>query len=207
MSNNNLSNLIEDEHQIASLLIRWGHARDSDDWETLARCFHDDATIHISWISGPAKDFIARSQVMATARKPGDHNKHVISGPWIRVNGDHAFSRCHVNLYIRTTIDGHEFDLQSWFRFFDLLEKRDNAWRIVKRTAVYEKDRLDPVDPRGTPKDFFTGIDLSAFPASAKFLCYRQLRSGRPPSTDIISAHSDKDRALRDEGERWLENV
>jgi SnoaL-like domain len=46
MVNNNLSTLIEDDHQIASLLIRWGYARDSDDWETLAGCFHDDATIH-----------------------------------------------------------------------------------------------------------------------------------------------------------------
>jgi SnoaL-like domain len=148
MSNNNLSTLIEDEHQIASLLIRWGHARDSNDWETLAGCFHDDATIHISWISGSAKDYIARSRAMAAARKPGEHSKHLISGPWIRVNRDHVFSRCHVNLYIRAVMDGHEFDVQSWLRFFDLLEKRDNVWRIVKRTAVYEKDRLEPVDPR-----------------------------------------------------------
>jgi len=51
--------------------------------------------------------------------------------------------------------DGREVDLQSWMRFFDLLERRDGGWRIVKRTAVYEKDRLDPVDPRSIPKDFF----------------------------------------------------
>jgi SnoaL-like domain len=207
MSNNNLSTLIEDEHQIASLVMRWGHARDSDDWETLAGCFHDDATIHISWISGPAKDFIARSRAMAAARKPGDHTKHLISGPWIRVNQDRAFSRCHVNFYIRATIDGHEFDLQSWFRFFDLLERRDNLWRILKCSAVYEKDRLEPVDPRGVPKEFFLDMDLSQFPASAKFLCYWQLRSGRPPSTRIVSVYSDEERALREEGEMWLENA
>jgi hypothetical protein len=207
MANNNLSALVEDEHQIASLLIRWGHARDSDDWETLAGCFHDDGTIRISWISGPAKDYIARSRAMAAARKPGEHSKHLISGPWIRVNRDRAFSRCHANLYIRTTIDGHEFDLQSWFRFFDLLERRDNVWRIVKRTAVYEKDRMEPVDPRGVSKDFLNDMDLSAFPASAKFLSYWQLRSGRSPSTNIISVYSDEERALREEGETWLENA
>src|SRR4029434_2235594 len=206
MAKNNLSTLTEDEHQIASLLIRWGHARDSYDWETLAGCFHDDATIHISWISGSAKDYIARSRAMAAARKPGEHAKHLISGPWIRVSGDRAFSRCHANLYVRATITGHEFDLQSWIRFFDLLEKKDNVWRIVKRTAVYEKDRLEPVDPRGVPKDFFDDMELSGFPASAKFLCYWQLRSGRSPSTDIISAYSDKERALRTEGEVWLKN-
>jgi hypothetical protein len=152
MVNNNLSTLTEDEHQIASLLIRWGHARDSDDWETLAGCFHDDARIHISWISGPAKDYIARSRVMAAARKSGEHAKHLISGAWIQVNQDRAFTRCHANLYVRTTIKGHECDLQSWIRFFDLLKKNDDVWRIVKRTAVYEKDRLEPVDPRGVPK-------------------------------------------------------
>jgi hypothetical protein len=144
---------------------------------------------------------------MAAARKPGEHSKHLISGPWIRVNRDRAFSRCHANLYIRTTIDGHEFDLQSWFRFFDLLERRDNVWRIVKRTAVYEKDRMEPVDPRGVSKDFLNDMDLSAFPASAKFLSYWQLRSGRSPSTNIISVYSDEERALREEGERWLENA
>jgi SnoaL-like domain len=207
MINNNLATLIEDEHQIASLLVRWGHARDSDDWETLAGCFHDDATIRISWISASAKDYIARSRAMAAARKTGEHAKHLISGPWIRVNRDRAFSRCHANLYVRTTIDGREFDLQSWIRFFDLLERRDGVWRIVKRTAVYEKDRVEPVDPRGIPNNFFDDMELSAFPASAKFLCYWQLRSGRSPSTDnIISVYSDKERELREEGERWLEN-
>jgi hypothetical protein len=207
MANNNLSGSIEDEHQIASLLVRWGHARDSDDWETLAGCFHDDATIHISWISGLAKDFVARSRTMAAARKPGDHIKHVISGPWIRVNRHRALSWCHANLYIRTTIDGHEFDLQAWARFFDLLERRESMWRIVKRTAVYEKDRMEPVDPRGVPEDFFVNMDLSAFPASAKFLCYWLQRNGFSPSVNVISVYSDKERALREEGERWLENA
>jgi hypothetical protein len=63
---------------------------------------------------------------MATARKPGTHIKHVISGPWVRINRDRAFSRCHVTLYERTILDGHEFDLQSWMRFFDRLERRDD---------------------------------------------------------------------------------
>ena len=204
MVSDNLSRSIEDDHQIAGLLVRWGHARDSDDWETLAGCFHDDATIHISWISGSAKDYIARSRAMAAARKPGEHAKHLISGPWIQVNQNRAYTRCHANLYIRTSIKGHDCDLQSWLRFFDLLEKRDDIWRIVKRTAVYEKDRLESVDPRGLPKDFFEDMQLSAFPASAKVLSYWQLCSGRSPSNKIISVYSDEERALINEGERWL---
>ena len=92
MSNADLTTLTQDEHEIASLLIRWGHARDSDDWETLSACFQEDATIHLSWISGPARDFVARSRAMAAARKPGTHLKQVISGPYGSLSTETAHS-------------------------------------------------------------------------------------------------------------------
>ena len=207
MSTTDLVGSTQDEHEISRLLIRWGHARDSGDWQTLSACFHDGATIHLSWISGSARDFVARSRAMAGVRKSGTHMKHVTSGSWIQVNRDRAFSRSHVTLFARTFIDRHEFDLQSWFRFFDLLERRNGVWGIVKRTAVYEKDRIDPVDPRGVPKDLFAEMDLSAYPQSAKFLCYDLIHSGLSPSTAIVSVYSDEEQALRQEGETWLENL
>ena len=193
-----------DEHEISGLLVRWGHARDSDDWDALAACFHDDATIHISWISAPASEFITRSRELAAKRKPGSHTKHLIAVPWIRVNGDRAFSRCHVNLYIRADIGGHEFDVQSWFRFFDLLEKRGGAWRIVTRTAVYEKDRIDPVDPGGVPDQLLADMDFSGLPRAARHLCYLQQAAGRPTVTKVVSVYSDEEAALREAGEKWL---
>jgi hypothetical protein len=48
-------------------------------------------------------------------------------------------------------------------------------------------------------------MDLSVFPASAKFLCYFLARNGHSPSTNIISVYSDEERALREEGEVWIE--
>ena len=193
-----------DEHEIAALLFRWGHARDGDEWEVLAACFHDDATIHISWISAPAVEFIARSRELAARRKPGFHTKHLITGPWIRLNGERAFSRCHVNLYIRADIGGHQFDVESWFRFFDLLEKRDGVWRFATRTAVYEKDRMDPVDPHTVPDQLLAGMDFSAFPETAKHLCYLQNLSGRPAVSGIVSVYSDEEAALKQTCETWL---
>ena len=130
--------------------------------------------------------------------------KHVISGPWIRINQNRAFTRCHANLYVRITMDGYQFDLQSWIRFFDLVERRNDAWRIVKRTGIYEKDRLEPVDPRGVPNDFFSDMDLSLFPQSAKFLYYWAKRVGLTSSTSVISVYSNEERALREESEVWL---
>ena len=194
------------EHQIHNLLIRWGHARDSEDWSTLAECFHDDATIHLSWISGSANDFIAASKTMSINRKPGTHMKHVISGPWIRVHKNRAFSRCHSHILIRINLDGYEFDLQSWLQFYDLLEFKNESWRIVKRTAVYEKDRLDLVNPIGNSKDLFADMDLSAFPESAKFLCYMIQKSGGTPSDNIITVNSKEEQLLKEESEEWLKD-
>ena len=50
-------------------------------------------------------------------------------------------------------------------------------------------------------------MDLSAYPAAAKFLCYSLVRTGHSPSTDLISVYSDEERALREESEGWLENA
>ena len=32
-------------------------------------------------------------------------------------------------------------------RFYDFLEKREGRWDLVLRQPIYEKDRMDPVDP------------------------------------------------------------
>ena len=204
MSDDPRRQAVQDEQEIAGLLIRWGHARDCDDWDTLAACFHDDATIHISWISAPAREFVARSKAIAAQRPAGSHTKHLITGPWIQVSGDRAFSRCHVNLYVRAAIGGHAVDVEAWFQFFDLLDRRDGVWRIAKRTGVYEKDRLDPVDPRAIPDEFPDDKDLSPYPASAKHLCYLQEQMGRPTVADIVSIYSAEEDALRETGARWL---
>ena len=204
MSDTSDTQVALDRQLIGEILVRWGHARDADDWDTLAGCFHNDATIHISWISDTAKNFITRSADMATERQPGDHNKHYIGGPWVIVSGDRAFSRCHVDLLARVTIDGVQFDSETWSRFFDHFEKRDGKWGIVKRTAVYEKDRLDAVEPHNMPADFFDGIDLSEYPETCKFLCFRLQKRGRTPMKNILSVYSDEEKALKAEGERWV---
>ena len=35
-------------------------------------------------------------------------------------------------------------------RFYDFLEQRDGRWGIVLRQPIYERDRLDPIDPAAT---------------------------------------------------------
>jgi len=140
-----------DERAIERLLYRWAHARDFDDWSALADCFHDGATIHIAAISGTARDYVAQSRTLAARRTPGATSKHIVSAPLIEVCDDRAFSICHATLYIRRMVGGVEVDIESFMRFFDLIERRAERWAIVKRTGVYEKDRISAVDPAGFP--------------------------------------------------------
>ena len=57
-------------------------------------------------------------------------------------------------------------------RFYDFLEKRRGHWGLVLRQPIYEKDRLDPVDPAAAPK-----LDkklLASFPEGYRHLAYLQ---------------------------------
>jgi hypothetical protein len=204
MSDEVAARAFEDELEIQRLLFRWAHARDYDDWDALSACFHAGATIHIAWISGPAEDYVARSRAQARRRSPGAHAKHVIAAPVIDVAGDRGFSICHATLYVRRPVGGVEVDIESWLRFFDLLERRQGRWGIVKRTGAYEKDRISPVDPAGFPDGFWDGIDLSRFPPAKRFLCAAQVKNGAPPGDDFVSVHSAEEAALYAEGGRWL---
>ena len=65
-----------DELEIDRVVTAWEFARDHGDWEVLDACFHDDATIHISWYFGKATEFIERSKKMLAEIRTGEHGKH-----------------------------------------------------------------------------------------------------------------------------------
>jgi len=61
-------------------------------------------------------------------------------------------------------------------RFYDFLEKRSGRWGIVRRQPIYEKDRMDPVDPSASLK-----LDpdlLGSFPEGYRHLAYLQTKLG-----------------------------
>jgi hypothetical protein len=196
---------IADEHEIDSVLSAWAFARDCGDWDILSNCFQPDATINISWFSGPAADFVERSKGMLAEFKPGEHGKHQIGRARIKVEGDRATSECHVQLLRRVVGDPFDFDAITWGRFFDLFEKReDGVWCIHRRTMVYEKDRLDPVNPADVPAGFFEALDLSAFPPACQVLCYRLSLVGRAPMDNIVQVGSEAEAQLKKDAVDWL---
>ena len=99
-------NQVNDVHEIDRVSTTWGYSRDYGDWISLNNCFHPDATINISWFSGPANEFIERSKIMLSEFKPGEHSKHQIGRARIQVEGDRATCECHVEL-LRRVVPPH----------------------------------------------------------------------------------------------------
>lgn len=178
--------------------------RDAGDWKRLAQCFHPDAQVTTSWFSGSAREFAEQSKNMMEGHHPTDTQRHMISDPRVALKGHRAVCEYYVILYQGRTLDGYEFDFQTWSVTLDLFEKRDGAWRICKRSNIYEKDRMDPHIPGSVPQSYFDQLDLSRYPAAIRYHCYRNERSSGHPPKNLILKGSPEEKAARNEAEEWL---
>ena len=189
---------MSDRDEIVQVIQTWGFARDEGDWEALARTFHPDGTITVSWFSGRFADFIEASREMRKTRRGG---KHDIGGSRIEVCGNRALAETNVKIMGRRVLHGVECDSIAWGRFIDFFERRDR-WAICRRAAVYEKDRIDPV-VAGTPIAF-DAERLAAMPAAYRFLAYSLSLGGFPVSNDLPTDDSPALEQLRRDGIAWL---
>ncbi|NIB43402.1 nuclear transport factor 2 family protein [Pseudomaricurvus alkylphenolicus] len=198
---------LQDRRLIEELVFRWALARDSDDWEALSECFHDGADIRISWIQAPAETFLSRSKEMAENRPLGMHMKHLICNNWIETNGARGFSRCNAVLLIRDHFEGVWFDFEGHFRFFDRVEKRNNVWRIVNRTAVYDKDVINPNTPAPGATLPWNDEVVKDFPPQAKYLYWWFAVRGVTCDPQLITAYSEEEAQLHAQCRHWINNL
>ena len=135
-----------EEFRIRQLVEKWAMTRDAGDWAGFASVWHEDGWMTATWFQGPAADFIRASQDGFDA---GVNILHFLGGSRCEVTGDRAVAQTKMTIQQRATVHGITADVTCTGRFYDFLEKRDGAWGIVRRQPIYEKDRLDPVDPGG----------------------------------------------------------
>jgi hypothetical protein len=193
-----------DHAAVAQVVANWAAWRDRPDWARLATCFHEDGTIAVSWYSGPHERFIAECQRMGREAKPGESTRHFFGLPWAEAAGDRAVAETSAVVQIRARIDGAEVDIHSWLRFSDFLERRRGVWRIARRVAVYDKDRMDPVVPDAGFAERYRAIDFSGRPATARHLCWFLASRGRTISKALVEAKSSGEAALRADAAAWL---
>ena len=201
------TSLAIEEAAVCKVRRVWAFSRDRGDWEVLRACFHPDATITVAWYSGPASGFIERSMAMAQTRRPEEHHKHWLGNMRADVKGARAVLETDAMVLIRETIDEHLFDYCSHLRFYDVVEKRDGVWRLLKASCIYEKDRLDPVVPGAVPASFYAAVDPTGSEPGFAFMRFRQMKKGRAVPSGIVIAGTPAEVALRDEARSWLSGI
>ena len=188
----------EEKLAIAEAVQNWAFARDFGNWNRLRALFHPDGVMTSTRFTGPAEDFIAFAAKNKTSR-----TTHFMGGTSARVNGNKAIAESRMILMTRTTLDGIEVDVTCYGRFYDRFVKHDGAWCILRRNAIYEKDRIEPVRPGIALK--LDETELSRFPEGYRYLAYVQSRGGSKVDLGLPTPRSPALEQLYREGSQWLE--
>jgi hypothetical protein len=190
----------DDRLLIRELVENWALWRDAGDWERFATVWHDDGFMMATWFQGPAPDFI---RVSREGFERGVSILHFLGGFTADVAGERAIAQTKMTISQRAELDGVAVDVVCTGRFYDFLERRDGRWGIVLRQPIYEKDRLDPIDPSAKLK-----LDdelLSQFPDGYRHLAYVQTAAGFDVKRDMPGLIGPEVELLYRRGAAWLD--
>ena len=188
-----------DRLAIRDLVENWVVWRDAGDWERFATVWHEEGWMSATWFQGPARDFIRVSQ---EGFAKGVRILHFLGGTSIDLSGDRAIAQTKMTISQRAPVQDVLCDVVCTGRFYDFLEKRQGKWGIVRRQPIYEKDRIDPVDPAAVLR--LDAQALAALPEGYRHLAYIQELIGYKVKRDmpgLIGAEVEK---LYGEGRAWL---
>jgi hypothetical protein len=188
-----------DKLAIREVVENWVLWRDSADWERFATVWHSDGWMTATWFQGPARDFI---EVSRESFNKGVNILHFLGGWTCEVAGDRAISQVKMTIHQRASLDGVPVDVACIGRFYDFFEKRQGRWAIVRRQPIYEKDRLDPVDPAASLK--LDAKLLSHFPEGYRYLAYLQANNGFNVKQGLPGLRGPAVEKLYAEGKDWL---
>jgi hypothetical protein len=189
-----MSNTLQDRQDIADVMTGWIH-RDLAEWDQLLELFHADGIIEVTWFEGLFSEFVKGSQKMGNS---GFSTKHVIGSPVITFNGDRAIVETNAiiigeNTSLGLGCNGHN-------RFYDLMEKRNGVWRIVKRQSIYDMGNF--TFPVGV-----VDIDqatVAKYPREYAALAYLLEKSGFPVKRLFATKFSQQEHEMKAKGKQWL---
>jgi SnoaL-like domain len=189
----------DDRREIRDLLEDWVVWRDAGLWERFRTVWHDDGRMMATWFQGTADAFIEANR-QGWAR--GVRILHFLGGTSIELAGDRAVAQTKMTISQRATVHDVLCDVVCTGRFYDFLARRDGRWGLVLRQPIYEKDRLDPVDPAARLE--LDPALLARFPAGYRHLAYLQTQVGYDVKEDMPGLDGPETEALYARGAVWL---
>ena len=190
----------DDRRIIRELVENWALWRDARLWDRFRTVWHADGRMMATWFQGSFEEFInANDQGWAR----GVRILHFLGGSAIEVKNYRAIAQTKMTISQRAPVEGVICDVVCTGRFYDFFERRDGRWGLVLRQPIYEKDRLDPVDPSAKPvldQDL-----LERFPEGYRHLAYLQSKIGYKVKPDMPGLEGAQLDALYARGSRWLD--
>lgn len=185
---------------IRRLVEDWVMFRDAGDWDAFERVWHSDGWMTATWFQGPSAEFI---RVSREGFERGVEIAHFLGGHTSEVHADRAIAQTKMKIEQRARIDGVEVDVTCTGRFFDFLSLREGRWGIVRRQPIYERDRLDVVDPGA--RLALDATILGRYPSGYRHLAYIQQAIGYQVVSDLPGNSGHALRKLYSEGHEWLQ--
>jgi hypothetical protein len=186
--------------EIREVVDNWILWRDAADWERFKTVWHPEGWMNATWFQGPAGKFIDMSR---EAFNKGVHILHRNGGFTCEIAGQRAIAQTKMTINQRATMDGVLVDVVCTGRMYDFFEKLNDRWLLRRRQPIYEKDRLDPVDPSIDVK-----LDeqlLARFPEGYRHLGYLQSKIGFNVKLGLPGLRDAAVERLYAEGRAWLE--
>ncbi len=165
----------EDKFAIAELIQSWGVYRDQGKWDALRSTFTPDGHISISWFRGAFEQFVERCKANFAAGHTW--SRHHLFASIVRLDKDRAVAETPVIIRVRQEFKGVPVDLTSCSRFLDRLERHSKGWLIAERAAIYERDRLDPVEASPEYDNLFLAGGAARFPEQYRYMAFRLAHS------------------------------
>ena len=172
-----------DRLAIRELVENWAVWRDAGDWDRFATCWHADGRMEATWCQAPAAEFIRASR---EGWERGVSIGHFLGGHSADIAGDRAVAQTKMTITQRAEVDGVRVDVVCTGRFYDFLERRTGRWAVVLRQPIYERDRMDPVNP--ATRLLLDPALLERFPDGYRHLAYLQTRIGYAVKADMPSS-------------------
>lgn len=185
---------------IREVVENWVVWRDAGDWERFRSVWHKDGRMMATWFQGSADEFIAVSRA---GFEKGVSILHFLGGNSVDIEGRRAVSQTKMTISQRAVVHDVLCDVVCTGRFYDFFEKRRGRWGIVLRQPIYEKDRMDPVDPAAR-----LTLDrklLNRFPEGYRHLAYLQTEIGYKVKPDMPGLKGPEVEALYTRGLAWLD--
>jgi SnoaL-like domain len=188
-----------DRLAIRSLVENWAVWRDAGAWERFRSVWHDDGRMMATWFQGTVDEFIAVSRA---GFDKGVSILHFLGGHSADLNGNRAIAQTKMTISQRAVVHDVLVDVVCTGRFYDFLEKRSGRWALVLRQPIYEKDRMEPVDPAA--KVSLDKALLERFPEGYRHLAYLQTNIGYKVKPDMPGLKGSEVEALYASGRAWL---